>query len=662
MSKSQRACDFCRSRKSACRIEASPPCRLCRSHRRVCTFDEPAPKRGARRSSQPVGTFSQAEALAEAPSTVTQAASGEDYSQWIASIDEDAGFAPIEDLGDPGLGDELDGMLRLDEVFPVTTAGESVDRSPQNADSLPEASPGTFLDLARVLTGDVPCGLADARAPNQLCGITGDMDPYLLSQYRYDPSTHSMVFKKLAVRAVCGGLHPIQFLVQLPTCANDVSTQFEAQRALLNSIVTPDVGQRLIDLYYRFVYPQIPIFSATARPNALESPPHVLAAMYLVANAFSSFDDVLCIQTVYEEPPSDRLVKIVTDEIGNSAKAPTIGHLQSTLLLILAPPENPVLPENCGRWSLVGTAVTMAQSLGLYHEPQGWVLCVEEINLRRRLSWVVRYVDVWLAATLGRVPLISRSNWLLEPIKSSEFSHDEAEQTAAHIFAPLVELTLILGNVLEALFSLESVQTQTLDFRLTLRTARPLMRELSHWYAELEVLGGEPNADTDVAPSGVLHLGYHVVKLWILRAAIRPFHCMRQSAAPMLSDEDTASAWEAWSHLRVAAERAVAAFTAFTAGLDSSQLHAFWPFWSGLAWSSVGQMCTTLLLIASDKAEAERGKRAIDRVRRVMRLQSKSLAILRFPLLRLDSMHWKGFDTCFHLSPQVREVLYPDLN
>jgi hypothetical protein len=40
MSKSQRACDSCRVRKSACRIDSSPPCRLCHLSGRECTFEK----------------------------------------------------------------------------------------------------------------------------------------------------------------------------------------------------------------------------------------------------------------------------------------------------------------------------------------------------------------------------------------------------------------------------------------------------------------------------------------------------------------------------------------------------------------------------------------------------------------------------------------------
>jgi hypothetical protein len=45
-SKHQRPCDFCRRRRSACRIESvGPPCGLCRAYGRECTFAEAPPLR-----------------------------------------------------------------------------------------------------------------------------------------------------------------------------------------------------------------------------------------------------------------------------------------------------------------------------------------------------------------------------------------------------------------------------------------------------------------------------------------------------------------------------------------------------------------------------------------------------------------------------------------
>jgi hypothetical protein len=45
MSKRQHACDLCRSRKSACRIDNALPCRLCASRGRTCTFQDEGPSR-----------------------------------------------------------------------------------------------------------------------------------------------------------------------------------------------------------------------------------------------------------------------------------------------------------------------------------------------------------------------------------------------------------------------------------------------------------------------------------------------------------------------------------------------------------------------------------------------------------------------------------------
>lgn len=44
-SKHQRPCDFCRRRRSACRIDSGPPCGLCRAYGRECTFEEAPPPR-----------------------------------------------------------------------------------------------------------------------------------------------------------------------------------------------------------------------------------------------------------------------------------------------------------------------------------------------------------------------------------------------------------------------------------------------------------------------------------------------------------------------------------------------------------------------------------------------------------------------------------------
>ena len=52
-SKSQRPCDFCRRRRSACRIISAPPCELCKAHGRECTFADAPPPRKPRTDAAP---------------------------------------------------------------------------------------------------------------------------------------------------------------------------------------------------------------------------------------------------------------------------------------------------------------------------------------------------------------------------------------------------------------------------------------------------------------------------------------------------------------------------------------------------------------------------------------------------------------------------------
>lgn len=557
----------------------------------------------------------------------------------------------------------LAGFDGLDDMQPPTTwtAIDEVRAPPLNGQhnlAPAELSPTGFSELTSSSSGPASAGLGDEGTVSQICGLSGDMDPYVLQQYRFDPVTNSLAFKRLAVRSVASSPNPVQFLVSLQTGSERSDTLQSARRAELDAIVSREIGQRLVALYYRFIFPQIPIFHTHAKVDACTSPPHVLAAIYFLAQAFSSFDDHLCIQTVYEDPPLESLKKIALDAINDSVSSPTISHLESALLLLLAPAEDPVRPDYCGRWALLGVVVSMGQSLGFDHDPGAWDLPSEDIGLRRRLSWLVRYADTWLAAALGRSPLISSHNWAVKVPTPLDFEVGEGSKHSAVLFRRLIDLTLILAAVLESLYSLNVVDALSSDFRSTLGIAQTRMTDLIQWFQSIDLASCEDEASLDVNSNGVLQLGYHAVKLWILRAAMRPIEVSRlQAGTTQLIDYDSA-VQEGSRRLRSAASGAVNEFTAFTATLDSGRLHAFWPFWTGLAWSSMGQLCTLLLVSASDVEDAKRQKAALDRTRQVLRLRSRSLAALKFPLLRLDSMHWKGFDNCFNLSPQVREALY----
>lgn len=253
MSKSQRACDNCRARKSACRIDTSPPCRLCQLSGRECTFDKTS--RIARGAPEPVSQVSPSSAsrsfsetanpiLAESRPNASSA-----YDVQLGQQDGDgldmsdipnqgipdlANFAPEYSLPDE-LQDVQDGLWLDQSMIDIgMQAFEYMNASPND-----EAADQAGIPPARPNPGVETTGI--------VCGLTGDMDPYLMQRYNFD-SDNNFVFKRLTVRSMSQDVHPVQLLVSDATGDID-STANDTARGYLEQLVSPDVGIRLISLY-----------------------------------------------------------------------------------------------------------------------------------------------------------------------------------------------------------------------------------------------------------------------------------------------------------------------------------------------------------------------------------------------------------------------------
>lgn len=95
--------------------------------------------------------------------------------------------------------------------------------------------------------------------------------------------------------------------------------------------------------------------------------------------------------------------------------------------------------------------VTVSQTLGLHFDPTHWNILPAEIELRKRLSWAVKMVDVWHAAVLGRSCLIHDDNWLVPEPCSSDFSDQESQKISLAHFVHMYRLTHILHTALTTL-------------------------------------------------------------------------------------------------------------------------------------------------------------------------------------------------------------------
>ncbi|KAE8330705.1 hypothetical protein BDV39DRAFT_190336 [Aspergillus sergii] len=511
---------------------------------------------------------------------------------------------------------------------------------------------------------------------SQLCGLTGDMDPYVLRHYRFD-ARGEFPFSKLAIRSVQDTEMPVQFLLSKPELSNEskAATSLEApfaEEALpeLSQIVAPEIGERLIQLFSRFINRQFPILSEDSLPAPRAASAHLLAAIYLITQPFTTFDDYLCIEFVYNPPSPQVLFRIAWSELNNALSQPTVQSLQAALILLLHPPLNPLLLDSAAKWTLLGMTVSMAQTLGLHLDPTMWNLPSNEVRTRRRLSWAVFALDKWLAFSFGRPSHISKDNWLITELESSDIELGDPASGAHPYAIEFSRLTTILDNVLTSLYSLRSLSTLCKDFSLTISSARPLMQDLTTWYTGLPVslaMETTPGCKQASDDSASLHIAYQSVKILILRALLRPFHNVDHLSSKLERNEE----WHAArSQIRQTASAESNAALSLISSLQPAHYQAFWApcmcdlnylykacilTRTGLKTSFACIMNLLFLLTVtahqpcgSDGTESgedyRQHRQTLDRARMVFRLHAKSLDIIRFSLLRIDAVFWIGWE------------------
>lgn len=444
MSKRQRPCDFCRSRKTACRIEGQLPCRLCSLHGRQCTFLEAAqPRKRPTASTLAEGTVSTAEIpsvnpLARAsPDSLGHAISPAGPSPRQQEIDFGASpeglqqgrsmsNAPDPSLMFDNLAEHFFNDLERDAPefqFGQSQSDPNRQQSPQSlfVGMENQSSPTWLDDNSKEIQLDRHDGLNP-----QILGHSGDMDPYLLQNYRYDISG-SYKFKQLSIQSVCQGNTPTQFLISQPGLLTSSRREMghrqissDILREELETLVPVDTGLRLISLFRKFILAQYPIFADNSFPNPRSSPPYLLAAIYLITQPFTRFDDVLSIELAYETLNNQALHKLIDEAMRFEAHDPSLSVVQTLLLLVIRPSANPLVLENSLKWSLHGTLVATSQNLGLQYDPTSWNIAPWQIALRRRLSSTIYTVDKWLACSLGRSPLITEESWLVTKLHQAD--------------------------------------------------------------------------------------------------------------------------------------------------------------------------------------------------------------------------------------------------
>ncbi|KAL5090773.1 hypothetical protein Trisim1_004079 [Trichoderma cf. simile WF8] len=655
MSKRQRPCDFCRARKSACRIEGGPPCRMCLLHSRLCTFVETT-------SMHRLST--NAKSL---PQNVT-------ISESLRSPSRDQAVSPISLPDQLLLDNTSSGSPSIDSALNSSSGQLSYD-IPSGIDLLSwEQIDANFVNfqpsLAHDFLGDLGPqeetrpheGVApevlldndDTDSTPQFVGTTGEFEPCLFGHYLRDVSGR-LPFKKLTLQSVHLGRLPAHFMLTSQSLYSQsreeagLATKFEAKKSReeLELLVPIDIGERLIRLYERFIAPQYPIFSTQSRPSPKSSPTYLLAAIYAIAQPFMQFDDVLTLDLAYDPLPTSALLQISLKALEFEIHGPTLPVVQAFILLLARPTPHHLISDSSFRCKLLGTLISAAHTLGLHMDPVEWSIPRWQVTQRRRISFIIFKIDTWMASSLGRPPLLSEENWLVTSMSTEDGYGACIDEADWRDFIQHAQLVSTLRRVLSELHSLRALSQLSSNLQQTLGISMKILEELSIWHNTTTI------SSSDDAPASVINLlAYHYTHINICRALLR-CHATDGQSNQSLTDADMQRA-------RHEAGKCLSNALLFVNKLKLDASSQFWPAWAPLAFSSIVNLMLHLLVMSSSPEEAKQRMQTVLDTRDSLRIRSKQLSILRLGLLRIDSVFWKGLDQIFVLQPHIYEALSPE--
>ncbi|KAL2835355.1 fungal-specific transcription factor domain-containing protein [Aspergillus pseudoustus] len=582
-SRKSRPCDACRRRKVTCDMPTGPPCRRCSRIDHPCTFNEgPGPRKRPALAGLQVAFQQCAELLPEGSN---------DYL-----------YTPAEA---PPMQFETEGTMNALTESPSSTASsaslsrrDSLD-SPCIEGSL-EFVPGAFTFYI---------------------GPTGVSDVHLLSREYYNEQLHSsprvsgLRYRLMnPVSRYNPASHTI-FGVTDHALIHKAEPKVDARVAAtawteLWTMLSPTAAWHLVHLYARYIDPYYPVLSrhqVPATPDTLSNMPlALLTAICATTLPFIMYDEAL--YTLLLHPPSARdLYRLCWLGITQDLHAPSMSTLQACLILQQRLPTNLYLSDTAFTWSLMSTAVAVANTIGLHRDPSSWTsLPAWERRLRRRLWWGLWLTEKWIAFTRGMpshiredeydVPMLSISD--TDDILDLIATHSCPEMTSYLLYLTL--LTGILADIQQTYYTVRAVARTSTDLEYSLDAARSTRARLKDWRDRLpdsfkrrpyptssQNSGSSPQ---DLDGSGSLYLSYIVTHMSLFRALLRPL-----DAVPTLIAEYTDSA----NAVIKGALLCVKEFVEFIESLTGAQWNSFWHSWSRPNFAVAGAFMVHLLHIVS---------------------------------------------------------------
>ncbi|KAJ5272919.1 hypothetical protein N7478_008044 [Penicillium angulare] len=603
-SRKSRPCDFCRYRKVTCDMPHGPPCHRCANKGQPCTFeDEPGP----RKRTKIVNWFSDLEAFQDAdpwghvlPDGVLGPGSEHVLEQDNDLNAEGMGFTICDQnsqfpINSPNSGSEVANK----SVSTYSSPGMQM--SPQPVSVLPFDSfpvPGSGPPRVHSLE-DIP------NAFSFYIGPTGVSDVHVLSNQPYDSENVSLPkvngLRYRIVNSSVGDNNEHLSTTRTVFGITDHSLIDKAQPKLgydgiedawvrLWGMVDTTAAWRMVQLFARYIDPYFPIISKNQIPSSPSEikfmPLGLLTAMCATALPFMMYDETL--YTLLLHPPqAEDLYQLCWLAVSQDLHAPSLATLQACLLLQQRLPSNMYLSDTAFAWTLMSTALSVAQTIGLHRDPEGWAsVPTWERNVRRRLWWGIYIMEKWVAFTRGMPSHFHDDDYDVSGLTRNDFDDCLSSQclnTKTHI-RHLAVLTNILSDIQKAFYSVKATSKTSHNLTYSLEIARPMRTRLKEWRERLTVHllpRFDPAIESAAAQrvdeldgNGSLYLCYIVTHVALLKALLRP---LGQWPGIALNDpENMEVIFKTAKAIIKGALVCVKEFVEFVEKLTGAQWNSFW--------------------------------------------------------------------------------------
>ncbi|KKA28645.1 hypothetical protein TD95_001893 [Thielaviopsis punctulata] len=424
------ACLHCRRRKSRCKIEAgSTVCLMCRVHNTDCEFPPltsatPARirKQNARRNSQQL----QAARIGIKAEARTGSAAA------TAALGSAAGASEAGRGGDPGSGPPTE---YTDPQGPATSSSSDTVHKPTS-----------------LLIEDEEGGNAHIIGPD----VTRDSQ--VLADYlaMLHPSTGIMRVIKPQATSQAG---PVIFarVKKQPLGMRFTGSPSAKKLKIVEKLLEPWTNQ-LVRLFFRKQNICLPLLDEQSFLRQLADAnervsPALICCIYAQSVAYWRADQELDGQ---RRPDPIFLWNMASEALFSELhQSPGISTVVALVINVGGRPTTSML----GNQVQLGSAVSLAHSLGLNRSPMNWEIAESEKGLRMRIWWALNITDGWSSLGYGTPPHLKRSHSDVPPptLEYLNITEDspQRDRDAAEVFMVLYSLTELLYRYLDQVYTLD---------------------------------------------------------------------------------------------------------------------------------------------------------------------------------------------------------------